>query len=108
MRNEYCRSSNMVSNRVTVEETTKQRTRRWIGVVLGVAVLLFSSAVEADESDPLPAPKGTPREQAIKAYNEGVKLLRDKHYAVTAASRWESPSRRAMPMIGSEVSGKHR
>lgn len=82
MRSEYCRSSNMVSDGVTVEETTRQRTRRWMGVVLGVAVLLFSSVVKADETDPLPAPKGTPREQAINAYNEGVKLLRDQHYAV--------------------------
>ena len=33
------------------------------------------------ESDPLPAPKGTPRERAVSAYNEGVTLMRDKHYA---------------------------
>jgi Flp pilus assembly protein TadD len=37
--------------------------------------------VLAVENDPLPVPKGTPRERAIKTYNEGVTLLRDKHYA---------------------------
>jgi tetratricopeptide (TPR) repeat protein len=56
--------------------------QRWrIGTLLGAAILLLSLAVGADESDPLPAPKGTPREQAVRAYNEGVRLLRDKHYA---------------------------
>jgi tetratricopeptide (TPR) repeat protein len=53
----------------------------WIGVLLGAAILLLSPVAGADESDPLPAPKGTPRERAIKTYNEGVKLMRDKHYA---------------------------
>jgi tetratricopeptide (TPR) repeat protein len=57
------------------------RTRWWIRVLLGAAVLLLSPATGADESDPLPAPKGTPRERAVSAYNEGVTLLRDKHYA---------------------------
>ena len=57
------------------------RKRWWIGVLLGAAVLLLSPAAGADESDPLPAPKGTPRERAVSAYNEGVKLMRDKHYA---------------------------
>jgi Tfp pilus assembly protein PilF len=56
--------------------------KRWsIGVLLGAAVLLFSFAAGADESDPLPAPKGTPRERAVSVYNEGVRLMRDKHYA---------------------------
>ena len=32
-------------------------------------------------NDPLPVPKGTPRARAVKVYNEGVKLMRDKHYA---------------------------
>jgi Tfp pilus assembly protein PilF len=58
-----------------------QRQRWWIGVVLGAAVLLCSPVVRAVENDPLPAPKGTPRERAISTYNEGVKLMRDKHYA---------------------------
>jgi tetratricopeptide (TPR) repeat protein len=52
-----------------------------IGVLLGAAILLLSPAAGADESDPLPAPKGTPREQAVSAYNQGVRLLHDKHYA---------------------------
>jgi Flp pilus assembly protein TadD len=33
-------------------------------------------------------PKGTPRERAIVVYNEGVKLLRDKHYT-TAQEKFE-------------------
>ena len=53
----------------------------WLGVLLAAAVLLLSPAAGADESDPLPAPRGTPRERAVEAYNEGVKLMRDKHYA---------------------------
>jgi len=58
-----------------------QRQLCWIGVLLGVAVLLHSPVVGAVESDPLPVPKGTPRERAVSAYNEGVTLMRDKHYA---------------------------
>ena len=42
----------------------------------------------ADENDPLPAPKGTPRERAITTYNEGVTLLRDKYY-VAAQEKFE-------------------
>jgi tetratricopeptide (TPR) repeat protein len=52
-----------------------------IGALLGAVVLLLSPAAGADESDPLPVPKGTPRERAVGAYNEGVKLMRDRHYA---------------------------
>ena len=55
--------------------------RWWIGVLLGAVVLLLSPVAGAVESDPLPAPKGTPRERAVRAYNEGVTLMRDKHYA---------------------------
>ena len=40
------------------------------------------------ESDPLPAPRGTPRERAISVYNEGVSLMRDKHY-VAAQEKFE-------------------
>jgi tetratricopeptide (TPR) repeat protein len=53
----------------------------WIGVLLVTAVLLLSRAAGADETDLLPVPKGTPPAQAVSAYNEGVKLMRDKHYA---------------------------
>jgi tetratricopeptide (TPR) repeat protein len=37
------------------------------------------------ESDPLPVPKGTPREQAITTYNDGVTLLLEKRYAEAQA-----------------------
>jgi tetratricopeptide (TPR) repeat protein len=57
------------------------RTRWWIGALLGTAMLLLASGAGADESDPLPAPKGRPRERAISTYNEGVTLMRAKHYA---------------------------
>jgi tetratricopeptide (TPR) repeat protein len=53
----------------------------WIGVLFGAAVLLLSSGAGADESDPLPAPKGTSQERAVRVYNEGVRLLRNTHYA---------------------------
>jgi tetratricopeptide (TPR) repeat protein len=33
------------------------------------------------ESDPLPVPKGGARQRAVAAYNAGVKLMVDKHYA---------------------------
>jgi hypothetical protein len=33
----------------------------WIGALLVTAVLLLSRAAGADETDPLPVPKGTPR-----------------------------------------------
>ena len=55
--------------------------RCWIGMLLMAAALLRSPAVPAVESDPLPAPRGTPREQAIMRYNEGVALMRATHYA---------------------------
>jgi Flp pilus assembly protein TadD len=53
----------------------------WVGILCGVAVLLLSLEAGADEKDPLPAPTGTPRAQAIRIYNEGVALLRARHYA---------------------------
>ena len=58
-----------------------QRKRLWVGILLGAAVLLRSPVASAVESDPLPVPKGTPHERAINVYNEGVTLMRDKHYA---------------------------
>jgi tetratricopeptide (TPR) repeat protein len=57
------------------------QTRWWLGILLGIAVLLLASGAGADESDPLPVPKGAPRERAVNAYNEGVKLMLDKYYA---------------------------
>ena len=64
-----------------MKATHMRRKRWWIGVLLGVAVLLRSPVVGAVESDPLPVPTGTPRERAVSAYNEGVTLMLDKHYA---------------------------
>lgn len=58
-----------------------QCKRLWIGVLLVATVLLRIPVASAVESDPLPAPKGTPRERAVRAYNEGVVLMRAKHYA---------------------------
>lgn len=58
-----------------------KRKRWWVGVLLGVAVLLLGPTGEAVDNDPLPVPTGTPRERAVSAYNEGVMLMRDKHYA---------------------------
>jgi Flp pilus assembly protein TadD len=65
-----------------------QHKRLWIGALLVIAVLQRSPAALAVESDPLPAPKGTPRERAINLYNEGVVLMRDKHY-VAAQEKFE-------------------
>ena len=45
-------------------------------------------AAAAVESDPLPVPTGTPREQAVVAYNDGVKLLVEKRYR-DAQARFE-------------------
>ena len=53
--------------------------------LLAVALALCPAPLCADESDPLPVPKGTPREQAVIAYNDGVKLLVDKRYAEAQA-----------------------
>ena len=57
------------------------RKQWWIGILLVAAVHLLGPAAGADEKDPLPAPQGSQREQAIRVYNEGVTLLRAKHYA---------------------------
>ena len=60
--------------------------RTWwrVGVLLGAAVFLLNPVAGADETDRLPVPKAvpksTPRAQAVKIYNEGVKLMRDKKY----------------------------
>jgi tetratricopeptide (TPR) repeat protein len=64
-----------------METMHMQHKRWWIGVLIGAAVLLRSPSVGAVENDPLPVPKGTPRKRAVNAYNEGVKLMLDKHYA---------------------------
>ena len=53
-----------------------------------VATALFCAVAAADEAAPLPAPKGTPREKAIAAYNDGVKLMLDKRFG-EAQKRFE-------------------
>jgi tetratricopeptide (TPR) repeat protein len=67
--------------------------RRWVGVLAGALVALACPAVVAVESDPLEVPKGTPRERAIVAYNDGVKLMLEKHYAAAQARFEEALAR---------------
>ena len=57
-------------------------------IPLAVAAALLCAAALADEVAPLPAPKGSPREKAIAAYNDGVKLMLDKRFA-EAQKRFE-------------------
>ena len=64
------------------------RTQWWLRGMLRIAVLLLASGTGTDESDPLLAPTGTPRERTVSVYNEGVTLLCDKHYA-TAQEKFE-------------------
>jgi tetratricopeptide (TPR) repeat protein len=57
----------------------------WARIAGGVLVALMLGAAtppaaRAVESDPLPVPRGGPRERAVTAYNAGVKLLVDKKY----------------------------
>lgn len=56
-----------------------------LAVALAVTLAAATPAARAAESDPLPVPAGTPREQAVAAYNDGVKLLLDKRYAAAQA-----------------------
>jgi tetratricopeptide (TPR) repeat protein len=44
-------------------------------VVAGLLVLGIGGVARAVESDPLPVPVGTPRERAVRAYNDGVARL---------------------------------
>jgi len=53
---------------------------------VALALPLVGSAVE---SDPLPVPTGTPREQAVETYNDGVRLLLEKRHA-EAQARFEA------------------
>jgi tetratricopeptide (TPR) repeat protein len=67
--------------------------RRWVGVLAGALVALACPAVVAVESDPLEVPKGTPRERAIVAYNDGVKLMLEKRYTAAQARFEEALAR---------------
>ena len=62
--------------------------RRWVGALAGAIIALACPAAGAVESDPLPVPKGGAREQAVVAYNDGVKLMLAKRYAA-AQTRFE-------------------
>ena len=55
-------------------------TRVVAGVLLAIGLSLWATGAGAVENDPLPVPKGGPRESAVLAYNAGVKLLLDKKY----------------------------
>jgi tetratricopeptide (TPR) repeat protein len=48
-------------------------------------LVLFTAAGHAIESDPLPVPAGGSREQAIAAYNAGVKLMIERRFAEAQA-----------------------
>jgi tetratricopeptide (TPR) repeat protein len=50
------------------------------GVLVTIGLSLAALGAGAVENDPLPVPKGGPRERAVTAYNAGVKLLVEKKY----------------------------
>ena len=50
-------------------------------LAMALAAVLFCAAAAADDIAPLPAPKGSAREKAIAAYNDGVKLMLDKRFS---------------------------
>ena len=55
-------------------------TRLVAGLLAMMGFALWATGAGAVESDPLPVPKGGPRERAVIAYNAGVALLLDKRY----------------------------
>ncbi|HLB13316.1 MAG TPA: tetratricopeptide repeat protein [Burkholderiales bacterium] len=57
------------------------RRRTWLYALAWTGLVLIAPAAGAVENDPLPVPKGTPREHAVAAYNDGVKLMLDKQFA---------------------------
>lgn len=59
--------------------------RSWVGALAGAIIALACPAAGADESDPLPVPKGGARAQAVVAYNDGVKLMLEKRYPAAQA-----------------------
>lgn len=59
--------------------------RRWVGAIAGAIVALACASLHAIENDPLPVPTGSVHEQAIVAYNDGVKLMLEKRYAAAQA-----------------------
>lgn len=67
--------------------------RRWVGALVGALIALACPAASAIESDPLEVPKGTPRERAVVAYNDGVKLMLEKRYPAAQARFEEALAR---------------
>ena len=63
------------------------RLARLAAFALAVSVAWSSLALE---SDPLPVPKGSPREHAIGLYNDGVLLMLQKHYAAAQGRRGDA------------------
>lgn len=63
--------------------------RATCAAVVAAVALALPLVGRAVESDPLPVPTGTPREQAVVTYNDGVRLLLDKRYA-EAQARFEA------------------
>lgn len=54
-------------------------------VAVAGALLVTAPGSGAVENDPLPVPAGTPREHAVRAYNEGVQHLLERRYAAAQA-----------------------
>jgi tetratricopeptide (TPR) repeat protein len=59
--------------------------RAGASLLLAGALAVAYPTAQAVESDPLPVPTGTPREQAVTSYNDGVALLLDGNYAAAQA-----------------------
>jgi len=57
-------------------------TRTWVVAALVASAVGVGGPAYGAESDPLPVPKGGARARAVAAYNEGVKLMVEKRYAV--------------------------
>jgi Tfp pilus assembly protein PilF len=49
--------------------------------VIAALTVFVATSVCAVESDPLPVPAGSPRETAVRAYNEGVQRLVERNFA---------------------------
>jgi tetratricopeptide (TPR) repeat protein len=58
------------------------------GTLLAIGLGVSAPPARAVENDPLPVPRGGPREQAVTAYNAGVALLLARRYA-EAQARFE-------------------
>lgn len=72
-----------------MQSASPRSSRRRLAVCLTAAGLLaLASAAHGIESDPLPVPKDGPRQQAIAAYNFGVKLMLERKFA-EAQARFE-------------------